>query len=79
MLERFPDPLDTASQYADELNQRGVNAVLATLADEAQPLMIDGLPCCRECANPILAARLIAKPGACRCIECQSVFERVKR
>nr|WP_245560883.1 TraR/DksA C4-type zinc finger protein [Desulfovibrio aminophilus] len=39
------------------------------------PEWIDGVPCCRECGEPIPVARLAAVPDAERCAECQQDYE----
>jgi len=39
------------------------------------PVYVDGVACCRECGEPIPAARLAAPPDAERCAECQQDFE----
>jgi phage/conjugal plasmid C-4 type zinc finger TraR family protein len=31
---------------------------------------------CEDCKNPIPTARLVAKPNATRCIDCQRIFEK---
>ncbi|EGJ49034.1 TraR/DksA family transcriptional regulator [Desulfocurvibacter africanus] len=39
------------------------------------PVFLDGVACCRECGEPIPAARLAAVPGAALCVGCQSLKE----
>lgn len=39
------------------------------------PEWIDGVPCCRECGEPIPAARLRAIPGVGLCKACQEELE----
>lgn len=39
------------------------------------PEWIDGKACCRECGEPIPAARLAVLPDAGRCAACQADFE----
>jgi phage/conjugal plasmid C-4 type zinc finger TraR family protein len=39
------------------------------------PVYVDGVACCRDCGEPIPAARLAALPDAERCAECQQDFE----
>lgn len=39
------------------------------------PVYVDGVACCRECGEPIPAARLAAAPDAECCVECQKDFE----
>ena len=40
------------------------------------PEWIDGVPCCRECGEPIPAARLRAIPGVGLCKACQEKMEQ---
>lgn len=75
MLERSADPLDQAADYAERMNQDGVARTLAPYAVE-KPLILDGMECCRECANVIPAARLKARPQAARCAECQAEIDQ---
>jgi len=42
---------------------------------EPGPVFIGGVACCRDCAKPILSARLKAKPGCSRCVTCQGALE----
>ncbi len=42
---------------------------------EPGPLFIDGVACCRDCQEPILSARIKAKPGCSRCTPCQAEAE----
>ena len=35
-----------------------------------------GIVICRDCTNPIPAARLTAQPHAVRCIDCQTHYEK---
>ena len=42
---------------------------------EPGPLYLDGVACCVECQEPIVSARLKAKPGASRCVRCQQALE----
>lgn len=40
------------------------------------PEWIDGVPCCRECGDPIPPARLAAIPGVGLCRTCQEEEDR---
>ena len=40
------------------------------------PEWIDGVPCCRECGEPIPAVRLRAIPGVGLCKACQEEMEQ---
>jgi len=42
---------------------------------EPGPLFIGGVACCRSCDEPILSARIKAKPGCSRCVVCQRALE----
>ncbi|MBI3771427.1 MAG: TraR/DksA C4-type zinc finger protein [Gammaproteobacteria bacterium] len=78
MLERFADPIDAASDFTDRLNQSAIERELTQTKTTEKPLMIDGLPCCRDCGNTIPINRLEAKPDAARCTECQCVHDKKK-
>ena len=43
--------------------------------DRGGPEWIDGVPCCRECGEPIPAKRLEALPGVGLCLSCQEERE----
>lgn len=40
------------------------------------PDIIDGIPCCAECGEPIPPLRLAALPGVGLCVDCASAAER---
>lgn len=40
------------------------------------PEWVDGVPCCRECGDPIPPARLAAIPGVGLCRVCQEEEDR---
>lgn len=63
------------TDYADDA-QDGEATFLAKALDRAKPApgpapeVIDGVPCCAECGEPIPAARLKALPGIGLCVSC---------
>lgn len=63
------------SQLAIALDNAEALARVTNRASGQGPDWIDGVPCCRECGEPIPAARLAALPDAERCAECQKDFE----
>ena len=44
-------------------------------APDEEQLVENGRVVCRDCGEPIPAARLAACPGACRCVVCQEAAE----
>lgn len=74
-VQKFADPIDAANDLAERQNQSAIDKALAAAKPDAEAVMIDGVACCCDCHDPILAARLDAKPDVCRCIECQSVHD----
>lgn len=68
------DDIDRAQQR--EQLDRDAAMRAARQQEHERPLLIDGKACCRGCGEPIPLARLRARPGACRCIECQELHER---
>ena len=59
------------AQTAEGVHLRAALAGVRPREDEAQ-LLEDGRVICRECGEPIPAARLAVRPGACRCVDCQA-------
>lgn len=66
---------------ADHIQELQRASALADVLERApeRALMIEGLECCRDCANPIPLARLRALPSAARCMECQEQHELKSR
>ncbi|MFV0422050.1 TraR/DksA family transcriptional regulator [Oleidesulfovibrio sp.] len=65
------DILDMATDVERMQREAAIALVLSGRAGTfAEPDVIDGVPCCRECGEPIPAARLAAMPGAALCVDC---------
>lgn len=63
------------SQLAIALDNAEALARVTNRASGQGPDWIDGVPCCRECGEPIPARRLAALPGVGLCVLCQRVHE----
>jgi len=70
----MPDEADM-SQDVIALANASALARVVNRAPGLGPVYVDGVACCRECGEPIPAARLAALPDAERCAECQKDFE----
>ena len=70
-----PDPLDQATDVAQEMVDREVALIRSHVGPERKP-GADGQydPYCEDCGLELEPARRDA--GRCRCIRCQSVLER---
>lgn len=66
MDERF---IEIAQEREERRCAEGVAAIVGRAREE--PLIIDGVVCCRGCEEAIPPERLQAAPEAVRCIECQ--------
>ena len=71
------DMLDSAS----DLEAREREAAISRAAGRGawsgpQPEIINGVPCCRECGEPIPQERCDALPGVGLCVECVMDAER---
>lgn len=54
-------------------------AALAAMQEQVQAaLQHEGTVDCIDCGEPIGAARKQAQPTACRCIDCQTLWETTK-
>ncbi len=62
------DVFDRASELEQADQQRMIDRHRQRV--QLPPVVIDGVPCCRDCEEPI-ADRLAVNPQACRCLECQ--------
>ncbi len=60
----------------DEANQRAEQEREASILKVRTALQAEGKPECVDCAELIDAERRAAMPSACRCITCQTLFER---
>lgn len=50
----------------------------AAIEDAIEPIYIDGVPCCRDCHDPLDEDRLRARPNAARCVPCKMIWEHRK-
>lgn len=72
MTERYSDPLDAASELADEMNSRAI----ANFRNAAKPETHDDFDGehCVDCDDDIPRERLAM--GRIRCVCCQTILER---
>lgn len=71
-----PDPLDNATELAERERESALQDALQN-REPAQHVS-HGEVLCIDCDDEIPAERLLAKPHAARCIDCQEYFERKK-
>jgi len=69
------DMFDQASEL-ERMERESALLRARTSTSHEGPEWIDGQPCCRECGEPIPAARLRAIPGVGLCLGCQEDRER---
>lgn len=69
------DAVDAANDQADAEREKAVDAVLK----RARPARPTRRERCRDCGEPIGAARLAALPNAARCIDCAELEERLAK
>ena len=70
----MPDVIDDAP-HAEALDRAAALSQAACRRQGPGPEWIDGVACCRDCGEPIPAARLLAMPGCGRCRECQEAAD----
>ena len=70
------DDLDRAKELEMRERQSALSRTLAAGQETEQPLIIDGVRCCVDCAYPISLARLAARPQSVRCIDCKTKKEK---
>jgi phage/conjugal plasmid C-4 type zinc finger TraR family protein len=68
------DEVDRAQEAELHLRAEALDRARAR-PPEPGPVFIGGVACCRTCEEPILSARLKAKPDASRCTTCQDDFD----
>ena len=68
------DVLDQATEL-ERLDRESALLRARSQMDRGGPEWIDGVPCCRECGEPIPAKRLEALPGVGLCLSCQEERE----
>ena len=68
------DILDRAKQAEMADRQRAI-AAQKEKTKEPEQLIVDGEILCIDCDRQVSKPRLVAKPNAARCIDCQSLHE----
>ncbi|HJA77018.1 TraR/DksA family transcriptional regulator [uncultured Desulfovibrio sp.] len=68
------DVFDQATEL-ERLDRESALLRARSQMDRGGPEWIDGVPCCRECGEPIPAKRLEALPGVGLCLSCQEERE----
>lgn len=63
-------------KYLEQAQALEMHARAAALYRSAEALAGSGQADCEDCARPIPPARRAVAPGAIRCIQCQTLFER---
>lgn len=69
------DDADIAQQQNEREIEAAISLVVHRRRDEG-PEIINGVPCCRDCGEPIPPARLRAMPGVGRCVDCQELADQ---
>ncbi|HMM39071.1 MAG TPA: TraR/DksA C4-type zinc finger protein [Desulfovibrio sp.] len=69
------DEVDMAQQVHEREVAAAISLIVHRREDEG-PEYVDGVPCCRDCGDPIPARRLAALPGIGRCVACQELADR---
>ena len=64
------------AQELERLDRESALLRAKALLDREGPEWVDGVPCCRECGDPIPPKRLEAIPGVGLCLTCQEERER---
>lgn len=89
LLEKLKEGLErraglhVVSDDADRAQERE-QLFLARAMEQRQrpqterPLVIEGVPHCRDCVEPLSRERIAAHPNAARCVECQTFHEKHK-
>lgn len=67
------DDVDAAQARQEILNRTALEYHRRRPAE--QPVLVDGIVCCRDCGEPIPEDRL-RRVDAVRCVFCQEVHER---
>ena len=71
----MPDFIDMAQMLESLERQAALSHALNRPAGPG-PILINGKPHCRECVEPIPAARLKAVPGTGLCVHCASFLQQ---
>ncbi|MDO5536285.1 MAG: TraR/DksA family transcriptional regulator [Desulfovibrionaceae bacterium] len=72
------DDLDMATELEARDREEALTRAHQGLL-QCGPEIINGVPCCRECGEPIPKKRLEALPGVALCITCQEEREARRR
>lgn len=72
------DALDEAKELEMADRDRALANHLASVIEPPQDVE-NGIVYCVHCGTPITPERLLAKPDAARCIECQTLHEIKER
>lgn len=65
------DIFDQASDYEAKDREAAISVAAGRATwSGPSPDIIDGVPCCAECGEPLPEARLKALPGVGLCVEC---------
>ncbi|CAA0097693.1 RNA polymerase-binding transcription factor DksA [BD1-7 clade bacterium] len=73
------DIIDNAKAHEEQDRARAMHNQKASRTPEPAQHTTSGHVICIDCADPISAQRLVAKPNAARCIDCQGFFEQGAR
>lgn len=70
------DIFDQATEHEAQYRDAAISVARAAAAyNGPPPCMVDGVPCCASCLEPIPAARLAAVPGVGLCVECAEDYD----
>ncbi|WP_126456717.1 TraR/DksA family transcriptional regulator [Sulfuriflexus mobilis] len=83
MVNRFPDPLDTAKQLEMEQRKKALDAHAEKVANDIADLPApchddDGNRVCCSCTVVIPKARLEAQPESVFCVPCKEQWEAAR-
>jgi len=70
------DDADRAKTLEMAAREAALNRQRSRAMERDRPLIINGERCCRDCGDPIPAARLAARPESVRCLRCKEDKER---
>ena len=72
------DEIDVAQEHDQMMREHALFTTMIMLKKKEyfMPLILDGVRCCVDCKDEIPGERLSIKPGAVRCVSCQTRKER---
>jgi DnaK suppressor protein len=72
------DQIDIAQERDHLLREHALVMTIKIVKESAYevPLILDGMRCCLDCKDIIPQKRLFIRPGAVRCVSCQTRRER---